>query len=177
MMSSSVAFFVLLVLSIKKVHSYENGLARTPPMGWLSWSSFRCEVDCKKYPTSCINDKLYETTADAMVKEGFLKAGYNYVNIDDCWSLKERDPKTLAMVPDATRFPKGIKGVSDYIHAKGLKFGLYLDIGTKTCAGYPGHLNDKGKSPRDFFAIDSKSFSDWEIDSLKVDGCNIPQMP
>lgn len=168
--------FVSTLLTIQ-VNSYDNGLALTPPMGWLSWSQFACEVDCENRPKSCINANLYEEMADALVKEGFLAAGYNYVNIDDCWSEVERDRSSRVMIPDQKRFPNGIKGVADYVHSKGLKFGLYSDIGTKTCAGYPGHLNENGENPSNYFDIDAETFAGWEVDSLKVDGCNIDPSP
>lgn len=162
---------ILLPFLLTIVYSYDNGLGRVPPMGWFSWSSFKCEVDCKSHPKSCINQNLYQETADAMVTQGFLAAGYRYVNIDDCWSEKKRINQQ--MVPDHERFPQGMKALADYIHSKGLLFGLYSDIGTKTCAKYPGHLNEKGKSPENFFDIDAKTFANWGIDSLKVDGCNV----
>lgn len=109
-------------------------------MGWLSWTRFFCETDCDKNPDACINDNLYKAQADRMVDDGYLKAGYNYVNVDDCWSEKERNKDTHEMVPDAKRFGgvEGMKKLGDYIHEKGLLFGLYSDIGTETCAGYPG---------------------------------------
>jgi hypothetical protein len=110
--------------------------------------------------------------ADAMVKGGYLAAGYNYVNIDDCWSEMERSGDTEPkMMPHKKRFPYGIEGLAKYVHDKGLKLGLYSDIGTKTCAGYPGHW--KGEGNGDYIDIDAKTFASWEIDSLKVDGCNI----
>ena len=75
----------LILGSIHIVQSINNGLVRTPPMGWLSWGLFRCEVDCDTYPTSCINADLYQTMADHLAKDGFKDVGYEFVNIDDCW--------------------------------------------------------------------------------------------
>ena len=161
---------LLLLLLTESAISLENGLARTPPMGWLSWTRFFCETDCVKHPKGCINENLYKEMADVMASEGYLEAGYDFVNIDDCWSEKERDPDTKAMIPHRERFPNGIKGVADYVHSKGLKLGLYSDIGTQTCARYPGHIEDKD---HDYIPLDAKTFASWDIDSLKVDGCNI----
>ncbi|XP_039452051.1 alpha-N-acetylgalactosaminidase [Culex pipiens pallens] len=140
----------------------ENGLARLPPMGWMTWERFRCITDCKKYPTECISENLIMRTADLMVLEGYLDAGYEYVNIDDCWMMRERDSEGK-LHADPERFPSGIKYLSDYIHSKGLKFGIYQDIGTHTCAGYPGMKN--------YFEIDAKTFAEWEVDFIKIDGC------
>ena len=130
-----------------------------------------CQTDCKTYPKGYINEELYHEMADALVNEGYLDAGYNFLNVDDCWSELERDPKSNKMVPHKERFPNGIKALAKYAHDKGLKLGLYSDIGTKTCQKYPGHVNEPGKKPKDFFDLDAKTFISWDIDSLKVDGC------
>ncbi len=103
-------------------------LALTPPMGWNSWNKFGCNV----------SDEMIRGMADAMVKSGMKDAGYQYVVIDDCWQV-ERD-KEGNIVPDAKRFPSGIKPLADYVHSLGLKFGIYSDAGSKTCAGRPGGL-------------------------------------
>jgi alpha-galactosidase len=101
-------------------------LAMTPPMGWNSWNKFSCNV----------NEKLIRETADAMVRSGMKDAGYQYIVIDDCWHGK-RD--SLGFIhPDLERFPSGMKALADYIHSKGLKFGLYSDAGWQTCGGRPG---------------------------------------
>ncbi|KAM3963174.1 alpha-N-acetylgalactosaminidase-like [Aphomia sociella] len=144
----------------------DNGLGLTPPMGWLTWERFRCITDCNKYPQECISENLIKRTADLMVTEGYLSAGYNYVGIDDCWLEKERGPDGR-MVPDKKRFPNGMKAVSDYIHERGLKFGMYQDYGNHTCAGYPGVLGHE--------SLDIDTFVSWEIDYLKLDGCYIKE--
>jgi len=139
-----------------------NGLAKTPPMGWMSWEIFRCETDCEAHPDSCINDKLYEQMADHMAADGYRQAGYNQVSIDDCWAnITGRVNGT--MVPDTTRFPKGMKAVGDHLHARGVLFGTYSDEGTKTCGGYPG---SKGYEQQD-----AETFASWGVDYLKLDGC------
>lgn len=83
-------------------------------MGWMSWERFRCIIDCKKYPKECISENLIMETADVMVNEGYLEAGYEYVNIDDCWSELERD-ENGKIVANKERFPRGIKFLSDYV--------------------------------------------------------------
>lgn len=106
---------------------------------------------------------------NAMVSQGYKDAGYEYVILDDCWLEKERD-SSGNLVPDRKRFPNGIKYIADYIHANGLKFGLYEDFGTKTCMGYPGVINHMEQ--------DAKAFASWDVDYVKLDGChsNIEQM-
>ncbi|MEO8779835.1 MAG: glycoside hydrolase family 27 protein [Rhodanobacter sp.] len=130
----------------------DNGLARTPPMGWNSWNSFHCDVSAK----------LVEATADAMVASGMKDAGYTYVNIDDCWLLKQRGPHG-ELVPDPKKFPDGINAVAEYIHRKGLKLGIYESAGATTCAGYPGSIGHEKE--------DAKEFARWGVDYLKYDNC------
>ncbi|KAF8790285.1 alpha-N-acetylgalactosaminidase-like [Argiope bruennichi] len=140
----------------------DNGLALTPPMGWLSWERFTCNIDCKNDPENCISEKLYMEMAERMVADGYKDAGYEYINVDDCWMDMNRDSSDR-LKPDPVRFPSGIKALADYVHSKGLKLGIYTDCGNKTCAGYPGSLG--------YFDVDAKTFADWGIDMLKVDGC------
>ncbi|XP_005108742.1 alpha-N-acetylgalactosaminidase [Aplysia californica] len=152
-----------LLIAVACVSALDNGLARTPPMGWLSWQRFRCNIDCKNDPKNCISERLYMDMADRMAADGYKEAGYEYVNIDDCWALKERDPKTLQLVPDPVRFPSGMKKLADYVHSKGLKLGTYGDMGIYTCGGYPGS--------KFTMETDARTFSEWGIDSFKMDGC------
>jgi alpha-galactosidase len=131
----------------------DNGLALTPPMGFNDWNAFGCNV----------SEVLIEQTADFFVSSGMKGAGYDYVNIDDCWMTHTRDAEGR-LVPDPVKFPDGIKGTADYVHSKGLKLGIYEDAGTATCAGYPGSLGHE--------AIDAQTFADWGVDYLKYDNCN-----
>jgi len=101
--------------------------------------------------------------ADQMIQDGYQDAGYEYVIIDDCWLAPTRDAKGR-LQPDAQRFSKGIKWLADFIHLKTLKFGIYEDYGSKTCAGYPGSMNHAD--------VDVQTFADWGVDYLKLDGCN-----
>src|SRR5450759_1859915 len=120
--------FIALLVCVSMVASAQKfqNLAMTPPMGWNSWNKFACNV----------SEKLLKETADAMVSSGLREAGYQYIIIDDCWQIS-RDSMGF-IVADKTRFPSGIKALADYIHSKGLKFGIYSCAGTKTCAGRPG---------------------------------------
>ena len=130
-----------------------NGLALTPPMGWNDWNSFGCNV----------SESLVEQTADIIVSSGMKAAGYQYVNIDDCWMSSSRS-SSGHLVPDPGKFPDGISGVAAYVHGKGLKLGIYESAGTATCAGYPGSLNHERTDAADFAA--------WSVDYLKYDNCN-----
>lgn len=127
-------------------------LALTPPMGWNDWNAFRCEV----------GEQLVERTVDTIVATGLKAAGYEYVNIDDCWMTHERSPDGH-LVPDPVKFPHGIAGVADYVHARGLKLGIYESAGVETCAHYPGSLGHEQQ--------DADSFASWGVDYLKYDSC------
>ncbi|CAG4947719.1 unnamed protein product [Colias eurytheme] len=157
-------YVVVLCVTVGSVLALDNGLALTPPMGWLTWQRFRCITDCKKYPDECISETLIKRTADKMISDGYLAAGYNYVGIDDCWMEHDRD-REGRLVANGTRFPNGMKYIGDYLHNKGLKFFLYQDYGNKTCAGYPGVLGHE--------KTDIDSFVGWGVDYIKLDGCNV----
>lgn len=124
----------------------------TPPMGWNSWNTFG----------ENISEELIFQTADAMIANGLLQKGYEYLVIDDCWSMRERDERER-LVADPRKFPHGMKAVADYVHAKGLKFGMYSCAGNLTCAGYPGSFEHE--------FIDAETFAEWGVDFLKYDYC------
>ena len=130
-------------------------VAATPPMGWNDWYAFQCNL----------NEPLIEQTADTMVSSGMQAAGYQYVNLDDCWLSHNRDANGNLQA-DPVKFPHGIKAVADYVHARGLKLGIYEDVGTATCAGYPGSYGHVQQ--------DADTFASWGIDFVKVDWCNVP---
>nr|WP_198999993.1 glycoside hydrolase family 27 protein [Flavobacterium sp. ASV13] len=130
-----------------------EGLAMTPPMGWNSWNTFETNID----------EKLVKETADIMVSSEMAAAGYNYIVLDDGWMTRERDANG-DLVPDPVKFPNGMKAVIDYVHSKGLKFGLYNCAGTQTCAGYPG--------TRGYEYQDARFYAKLGIDFLKYDWCN-----
>jgi len=127
-------------------------LAKTPPMGWNSWNKFGCNV----------SEDLIMGMADAMASSGMKDAGYEYVVIDDCWQVS-RDEKG-DIVADKEKFPHGIKYLADYIHGKGLKFGIYSCGGSKTCAGRPGGRGHEFQ--------DALMYAHWGVDYLKYDWCN-----
>jgi len=129
-----------------------RSLAPTPPMGWNSWNKFACNV----------SEELIRETADAMVSSGMQAAGYQYVNIDDCWQVSRDAQGTI--VADPTRFPSGIKALADYVHGKGLKLGVYTDAGTLTCQKRPGSLGHELQ--------DAKTYAAWGVDYVKVDWCH-----
>ncbi|MEO8737721.1 MAG: alpha-galactosidase [Edaphobacter sp.] len=148
---SSLLMLMLLVPAAG--HALDNGLARTPPMGWNSWNKYACKA---------INEGVVRETADAMASNGMKDAGYQYVIIDDCWQTG-RDADGNIIV-DKEKFPTGIKALADYIHSKGLKFGIYTDAGTKTCAGRPGSIGHEYQ--------DARQYAAWGVDYLKEDWCN-----
>ncbi|KAL4508406.1 hypothetical protein ABPG72_003710 [Tetrahymena utriculariae] len=154
---------LLLCLSFAAVHSLDNGLANVPPLGWSTWNLFWCNTNCTALPELCVSEKNIKEIADAMVASGLHKLGYEYVNVDDCYLAKERDPATQKLIPDPVNFPSGMKNLGDYIHSKGLKYGMYNDVGTHTCGGYPGS--------KDHYALDIATFKEWGVDYLKMDGC------
>jgi alpha-galactosidase len=153
--SCALAFALLPVLlggSPASRTALDNRLALTPPMGWNSWNHFACNV----------SDSLIRQTADSMVASGMRDAGYRYVVIDDCWQVS-RDAKGT-IVADPVRFPHGIKALADYVHGRGLKFGIYTDAGTKTCQGRPGSYGYEDQ--------DARTYAAWGVDYVKEDWCN-----
>ncbi|PKI77563.1 hypothetical protein CRG98_002017 [Punica granatum] len=130
-----------------------NGVARTPPMGWNSWNHFFCNID----------ERTVKATADALVSTGLAALGYKYVNIDDCWAERDRDWKGNLRAKSST-FPSGIKALADYVHARGLKLGIYSDSGYTTCSKtMPGSLGHEDQ--------DARTFAEWGVDYLKYDNC------
>jgi alpha-galactosidase len=144
--------FLAFLGLVPPARALENGLALTPPMGWNSWNRFACNV----------NEDLVKSAADALVSSGMKDAGYEYVVIDDCWQVSRDAVGNI--VADAKTFPSGIKALADYVHSKGLKFGIYSDAGTKTCAGRPGSRGNEYQ--------DAMQYAAWGVDYLKYDWCN-----
>ena len=143
--------FVFLLSIVGASLCLDNGLGRTPPMGWNTWEHFFCNV----------NDQLIRDSADAIVAKGLDKHGYKYVNIDDCWA-GSRD-KDGNIVPETKDFPN-MTALASYVHSKGLLFGLYSDAGTMTCGKRPGSLNHE--------ISDANTYAKWGVDFLKYDNCN-----
>lgn len=132
-------------------------LALTPPMGFNNWNSTHCRAE--------FNESMVKGIADLFVEKGLKDAGYQFVNLDDCWAKPQRNAEGK-LEADPARFPNGIKAVADYVHSKGLKLGIYTSAGTKTCdsVGLPGALGHEYS--------DAQQFADWGVDYLKYDNCN-----
>jgi alpha-galactosidase len=129
-----------------------NSLAATPPMGWNSWNKFQCHV----------SEELVKSVADAMATNGMKESGYLYVVVDDCWQVSRDENGTI--VADPKLFPSGIKALADYVHSKGLKFGIYSDAGARTC--------DERPASQGYEFQDARTYASWGADYLKYDWCN-----
>ncbi|KAF4626043.1 hypothetical protein G7Y89_g12121 [Cudoniella acicularis] len=148
--------FPLLLLGIFVAKCvFSKLLAPTPPMGFNNWARFQC----------ALNESLFIKTANAMASSGLVTAGYNRINIDDCWPLHDR-AANKSLQWDPVKFPNGIPWLAQYVKKLGLQLGIYSDAGNMTCGGYPGSLT--------YEEIDAKTFQSWGIDYLKMDGCNVP---
>lgn len=143
-----------LAMSAQEQPTPREQLAKTPPMGWMTWNLFQGNI----------TEQLIRETADAMVDGGFRDAGYEYIFIDDLWQ-GGRD-RLNNIIPDPVKFPSGIKALADYVHSKGLKLGIYSDAAQLTCGGWTASLG--------FEEQDARTFASWGIDYLKYDYCNAP---
>jgi hypothetical protein len=132
--------------------SKDDGLARTPPMGWNSWNAFKADIDEAKI----------KAIADAMVSSGMRDAGYVYLVLDDGWMAKERDASGN-LAGDPAKFPGGMKALGDYIHGNGLKYGIYECRGYLTCQKLPGSFGNEER--------DMATFASWGVDYIKLDSC------
>jgi alpha-galactosidase len=149
-----VSLILILVLSGKFLFAQKfDNLAPEPPMGWNSWNYFNCDG---------INEEVIMEIADAMVSSGMQEVGYEYIVIDDCWQVGREEDGTIIADPD--KFPSGIKSLADYIHSKGLKFGIYSCAGTQTCQERPGS--------RGYEFQDARTYAEWGVDFLKYDWCH-----
>jgi len=133
-----------------------NALAATPPMGWNSWNMFG----------SAINEARLRATAEALVSTGLKDCGYNYLVIDDCWSVKSGRGSHGELVADPQKFPSGMPALVDFVHGLGLKIGIYSDAAELTCAGYPGSFGSEEQ--------DAQLWASWGFDFLKYDYCHVP---
>ena len=139
-----------------------NGLARRPSMGWNSWNyeqAFCSDVS----PALCLNETFMVSIADAVVSSGMLSAGYDLINLSEGWPATSRAPNG-SLVADPVRFPHGVAWLSEYIHSRGLRFGIYLDVGDLTCAGFPGSFGHE--------ELDVATIVAWGADYVWLDGCN-----
>ena len=142
---------IICLLCFVGFNSLDNGLGLTPQMGWNTWNKFWCGI----------NEILIHDSIDALINSGLFEAGYNYINLDDCWQKYRGEDGYI--IPDNDTFPHGIEPLVEYAHSKGLKFGLYSSAGNYTCQGRPGSL--------DFEEQDAEIYAKWNIDYLKYDNC------
>ena len=152
-MRKPVMLSVMLAMWCGTCHAQKfDNLAPTPPMGWNSWNFYNCNIS---------EDKI-KRIADSMSVNGMKDAGYQYVVIDDCWQVaRDKDGYIIA---DPKKFPSGIKALADYVHAKGLKFGIYSCAGRLTCQKRPGGAGYEKQ--------DAQRYAEWGVDYLKYDWCN-----
>lgn len=156
-MKKKFLLFIIVILPvILSAQKFEN-LGKTPQMGWNSWNTFGIDL----------NEEIVMEMADAMINLGLKDAGYEYILLDDGWMAKERDEQGN-FIPNPTKFPNGIKALADYVHAKGLKLGLYSCAGDKTCGNYPGSRGHEYQ--------DALKFAEWGVDYLKYDWCYAGEM-
>ncbi|MDR3653629.1 MAG: glycoside hydrolase family 27 protein [Paludibacter sp.] len=147
-----LVLFCIVLIQVSVMAQKFQGLVQTPPMGWNSWNRFACDI----------NEKIIREAADAMVSSGMKDAGYEYIVIDDCWQVS-RDSLGFIQA-DPKKFPSGIKALADYVHSKGLKFGIYSCAGDKTCGGRPAGRGHEYQ--------DALMYAKWGVDYLKYDWCN-----
>ncbi|MFD9485396.1 ricin-type beta-trefoil lectin domain protein [Streptomyces sp. NPDC059991] len=147
------------------VSAAAQGPAPTPPMGWNDWAHYQCGV----------TEQTVTANADALVSTGLAAKGYTTVTVDDCWTTRSRDADGN-LVADPVKFPHGMAWLGSYLHARGLRFGIYEDAGSSTCGGYPGSGRPQGGGA-DHFAQDAAAFASWGVDYLKLDGCNVYVAP
>ncbi|ORY08538.1 alpha-galactosidase [Clohesyomyces aquaticus] len=153
-MSALVSLFLAAIAATASATIQNPAIQPRPPMGFNNWARFMCNL----------NETLFVKTADAMVSKGLLAAGYDNINLDDCWLKRERNSKgELEWDPDL--FPHGLPWLADYLHTRGFKFGIYENAGNMTCGWYPGS--------QDHEEIDAKTFEKWGVDYLKLDACHM----
>ena len=145
-------FCIIYGIFFQIIYCLDNGLGRTPQMGWNSWNKFKCNI----------TEKIIKNTIDVLISSGLKDAGYKYINLDDCWQ-KSRN-KNGTIIPDDKNFPNGIKSLVDYAHSKGLLFGLFSDAGNATSSGRPGSFG--------YEEIDAKTYAEWGVDYLKYTNHN-----
>lgn len=144
----------MLLSASQPVRAETNGVALLPPMGFNPWAQVGTDI----------SESWIEGVADQMATNGMKAAGYQYVNVDDGWAGFRDTNGTI--VADTNKFPHGLKAVADYVHAKGLKFGLYTTGGTNTCAEYVGSAGHEVQ--------DANTFASWGVDYVKFEGCDLP---
>lgn len=154
--------FQILALTVEPMLALDNGLGLTPPMGYNTWN----DLDC-----AGMTETNVRAVADAFVSQGLQAVGYEYLNLDDCWMDQSRDADGR-LQGHLQNFPSGMKALGDYIHSKGLKFGIYGDRGSKTCATNTLHPTQGGPGNLGTEQLDAQTYADWGVDYLKEDNCH-----
>lgn len=147
-------YYILLTISALlpfSTFAVDNGLARTPQMGWNTWNAFGCNVD----------EALIIQTANMIQKLGLQDLGYHYINLDDCWSNGRNESANNSLIADSVKFPSGMKAVADDVHTLGFGFGMYSSAGIYTCGLYAGSLG--------YESVDAQTFAGWGVDYLKYE--------
>ncbi|KAG9247093.1 glycoside hydrolase family 27 protein [Calycina marina] len=148
-----ISYTIAALAVVSRVGASDNGLARTPQMGWDNWNAFGCSV----------SETLLQQTAELIVNYGLRDLGYHYVVLDDCWSVGRNASNNNSLAADPTKFPAGMKAAADNIHDLGLGFGMYSSAGKYTCGGYAGSLG--------YEEVDANTWANWGVDYLKYDNC------
>lgn len=150
-MKKILLFLFIFLSTFATAQEHKKVLCPTPPMGWNSWNCFNKNI----------SEEQIREIANLMVSTGLKDVGYTYLNVDDCWQTHR---ESCVIQSDSVKFPSGIKALADYVHSKGLKFGIYSCAGSKTCAGRPGS--------RGYEYIDAVTYAEWGVDFLKYDWCH-----
>eukprot|EP00729_Bicosta_minor_P023299 gene23299-12466_t len=152
-MTSLICLVAIIVLTLVGwSHGLDNGLGKTPALGWNSWNKFRDQL----------NETVVRDTAALLKSTGLAAKGYVYVNMDDTWAAVNRSAEG-ELVPDPAKFKSPMGTLVDDIHRMGLKFGIYTDVGWKTCAKRPGSYK--------YEVQDANLFASWKVDYVKSDSC------
>lgn len=140
--------------------------ATAPFMGWMAWQAFRCASDCNASTLDCVNERLLVDHANLLVDGGYAAMGYSRVHIDDCAVARARTAVSNELPLDPVRFPSGLAGLVNTVHAAGIGLGVYTAESSTTCEGYPGS--------RGYEAVDATVWADAGVDFVKADGCGDP---
>ncbi|KAJ4295227.1 hypothetical protein N0V90_007238 [Kalmusia sp. IMI 367209] len=154
-MAQLASLFFAALASTASASVQDPKISPRPPMGFNNWARFMCNL----------NETLFTQTADAMVEKGLLAAGYNNINLDDCWHVQTGRNTKGELEWNTTLFPHGMPWLGDYLHQRGFNFGIYTNAGNMTCGWYPGS--------QDHELIDAQTFERWGIDYVKIDGCHM----
>ncbi|KAJ4360586.1 uncharacterized protein N0V89_001152 [Didymosphaeria variabile] len=154
-MASLLSILIAATAPMASASVQDPKISSRPPMGFNNWARFMCNL----------NETLFTQTADSMLEKGLLAAGYNNINLDDCWHVQTGRNAKGELEWNSTLFPHGMPWLGDYLHDRGFNFGIYTNAGNQTCGLYPGS--------QDHEEIDAKTFERWGIDYVKIDGCHM----